>query len=99
MAALEAGAGNAVPVSMACAVAGIVVGAVGLTGLGLKFSSMMISPSGGNLLLALALVLIASLSLWIGLPATAAYIVLVMPTAPPPTPELRRPVPTRRPGA
>lgn len=82
MAALEAGARNAVPVSMACAVAGIVVGVVGLTGLGLKFSSMMISLSGGNLLLALALVLIASLILGMGLPVTAAYIVLVILTAP-----------------
>ena len=39
--ALETGAKNAIPVSVACAVAGVVVGVVGLTGLGLKFSSLM----------------------------------------------------------
>ncbi|MEX2535261.1 MAG: TRAP transporter fused permease subunit [Trueperaceae bacterium] len=82
IAALEAGARNAVPVSLACAVAGIVVGVVGLTGLGLKFSSLMLSFSGGNLLLALLMVIIASLILGMGLPVTASYIVLVILTAP-----------------
>lgn len=80
--ALELGARNAVAVSMACAVAGIIVGVVGLTGLGLKFSSMMIAFSGGNLLLALLLVLIASLILGMGLPVTAAYIVLIILVGP-----------------
>ncbi len=80
--ALELGARNAVAVSMACAVAGIIVGVVGLTGLGLKFSAMMIAFSGGNLLLALILVLIASLILGMGLPVTAAYIVLIILVGP-----------------
>ncbi len=79
---LALGARNAVPVSMACAVAGIIVGVVGLTGLGLKFSSMMIALSGGNLVLALLLVLIASLILGMGLPVTAAYIVLIVLVGP-----------------
>ncbi|MBF9030566.1 TRAP transporter fused permease subunit [Rhodobacterales bacterium HKCCE3408] len=80
--ALEIGARNAVAVSMACAVAGIIVGVVGLTGLGLKFSAMMIAFSGGNLVLALILVLIASLILGMGLPVTAAYIVLIILVGP-----------------
>jgi TRAP transporter 4TM/12TM fusion protein len=80
--ALELGARNAVAVSMACAVAGIIVGVVGLTGLGLKFSAMMIAFSGGNLLLALVLVIIASLILGMGLPVTAAYIVLIILVGP-----------------
>ncbi|WP_050526190.1 TRAP transporter permease [Pseudorhodobacter aquimaris] len=80
--ALELGARNAVAVSMACAVAGIVVGVVGLTGLGLKFSAMMIAFSGGNILLALVLVLLASLILGMGLPVTAAYIVLIILVGP-----------------
>jgi len=63
-------------------VAGIIVGVVGLTGLGLKFSSMMISLSGGNLALALVFVLIASLILGMGLPVTAAYIVLIVLVGP-----------------
>lgn len=79
---LELGARNAVAVSMACAVAGIVVGVVGLTGLGLKFSAMMIAFSGGNVVLALILVLLASLVLGMGLPVTAAYIVLIILVGP-----------------
>ncbi|QEA38822.1 TRAP transporter permease [Pistricoccus aurantiacus] len=79
---LELGARNAVPVSMACAVAGIIVGVVGLTGLGLKFSAMMLAFSQGNLLLALVLVLLASLVLGMGLPVTASYIVLIVLVGP-----------------
>ncbi len=80
--ALALGARNAVAVSVACAVAGIIVGVVGLTGLGLKFSSMMVALSGGNLVLALFLVLVASLVLGLGLPVTAAYIVLIVLVGP-----------------
>ncbi|MCQ0092827.1 TRAP transporter permease [Roseovarius sp. M141] len=80
--ALALGARNAVAVTMACAVAGIIVGVVGLTGLGLKFSSMMVAFSGGNLVLALILVLLASLVLGMGLPVTAAYIVLIVLVGP-----------------
>jgi TRAP transporter 4TM/12TM fusion protein len=76
------GARNAVPVSMACAVAGIIVGVVGLTGLGLKFSAMMIAFSQGNIILAILLVIIASLILGMGLPVTAAYIVLIVLVGP-----------------
>ncbi len=79
---LELGARNAVAVSMACAVAGIIVGVVGLTGLGLKFSSMMLAFSGGNILLALLMVLLASLVLGMGLPVTASYIVLIVLVGP-----------------
>ena len=80
--ALELGARNAVAVSVACAVAGIIVGVVGLTGLGLKFGSMMIALAGDNLVLALIFVLIASLVLGLGLPVTAAYIVLIVLVGP-----------------
>ena len=89
---MELGARNAVAVSMACAVAGIIVGVVGLTGLGLKFSSMMIAFSGGNLVLALILVLLASLILGMGLPVTAAYIVLIILVGPALTSEFGVPI-------
>ncbi|MFN3984125.1 MAG: TRAP transporter permease [Rhodocyclaceae bacterium] len=79
---LSLGARNAVAVSMACAVAGIIVGVVGLTGLGLKFSSMMLAFSGGNIVLALLMVILASLVLGMGLPVTAAYIVLIVLVGP-----------------
>ncbi|GGA61617.1 TRAP transporter permease [Pelagibacterium lentulum] len=80
--ACEVGAKNALTVSIACAIGGIIVGVIGLTGLGLKFSSMMLAFSGGNILLALLLVLIASLILGFGLPVTAAYIVLIILVGP-----------------
>ncbi|HSH74097.1 MAG TPA: TRAP transporter fused permease subunit, partial [Longimicrobiales bacterium] len=73
---------NALPVSLACAVAGIIVGVVGLTGLGLKFSGLMLSFSQGSLFLALVLVLLASLVLGMGLPVTASYIVLIILAGP-----------------
>ncbi len=80
--ALELGARNAIAVSIACAVAGVIVGVVGLTGLGLKFSAMMMAFSGGNLFVALFLVILASLILGMGLPVTAAYIVLIILVGP-----------------
>jgi len=80
--ALELGARNAVAVSVACAVAGIIVGVVGLTGLGLKFSSLMIAFAGDSILLALIIVILASLVLGMGLPVTASYIVLVVLVGP-----------------
>jgi TRAP transporter 4TM/12TM fusion protein len=73
---------NTLPVSLACAIAGIIVGVVGLTGLGLKFSAMMLSFSQGSLFLALILLLLASLVLGMGLPVTASYIVLIILAGP-----------------
>ncbi len=90
--ALESGAKNAIPVTVACALSGIVVGMIGLTGLGLKFSSLMISFSGGNLLLALFLLILASLVLGMGLPVTASYIVLAVLAAPALTNEFGIPI-------
>ncbi len=80
--AFRVGLLNAVPVSVACAVAGVVVGIITLTGLGLKFSALMLAFSGGNLLLAILLVILASLVLGMGLPVTASYIVLAVLAAP-----------------
>ncbi|NOX33491.1 MAG: TRAP transporter permease [Deltaproteobacteria bacterium] len=74
--ALENGAKNAVMVSVACAAAGIIVGMVSLTGMGLKFSSLVIDLSYGIKVLAILLIGSASLVLGMGLPVTASYIVL-----------------------
>ncbi|MBW2209317.1 MAG: TRAP transporter fused permease subunit [Deltaproteobacteria bacterium] len=79
---LEQGARNAVVVGVACAAAGIIVGVVNLTGTGLRFSSLVVSLSQGNLLLALGLIAITSLLLGMGLPVTASYIVLVILAGP-----------------
>jgi len=74
--ALQRGAQNAVLVSVACAAAGIIVGMVTLTGMGLKFSSLVIDLSFGIKALAILLIGLASLVLGMGLPVTASYIVL-----------------------
>ncbi len=74
--ALEKGAVNALMVSIACAAAGVIVGMVTLTGMGLKFSSLVLDLSFGIKALAILLIGAASLVLGMGLPVTASYIVL-----------------------
>jgi TRAP transporter 4TM/12TM fusion protein len=76
MSSLERGARNAIMVSVACAAAGIIVGMVTLTGMGLKFSSLVLDLSFGIKALAILLIGAASLVLGMGLPVTASYIVL-----------------------
>ncbi|MDF1554615.1 MAG: TRAP transporter permease [Deferrisomatales bacterium] len=80
--ALEHGAVNAVMVSVACAAAGIIVGMVTLTGLGLQFSGLVLELSFGIKMLAILLIGAASLVLGMGLPVTASYIVLVILAGP-----------------
>jgi TRAP transporter 4TM/12TM fusion protein len=71
-----------VPVGVTCAVAGILVGVVSLTGLGLKFSGILIGLSGGHLLPALLATAGALLVLGLALPVTASYVVAAVITAP-----------------
>ncbi|MFE3459071.1 TRAP transporter permease [Nocardiopsis aegyptia] len=73
---------NTLPVSVACAVAGIIVAMVGLTGLGLTLSNVMVNVFEGNLLLTLVMVLVASLIMGMGLPVTASYVVLAVLAVP-----------------
>ena len=70
------------PVALATATAGIIIGVVTLTGIGLKFSSFIVSISGNNLLVALVLTMASSLVLGMGLPTAAAYILVATLTAP-----------------
>ncbi|MBA1336631.1 MAG: TRAP-type uncharacterized transport system, fused permease component [Firmicutes bacterium] len=78
----ERTARGSITVSIACACAGIVVGVVSLTGLGLRLSSIILSLAGGILPLALFYTMIASIILGMGLPTTACYIVLAVLAAP-----------------
>jgi TRAP transporter 4TM/12TM fusion protein len=78
---LAAGAG-AVQVAAACAAAGIVVGVASLTGIGLRMSELIVTLSHGNLFLALLLTALGSIVLGMGLPTTAAYVVLAALGAP-----------------
>jgi TRAP-type uncharacterized transport system fused permease subunit len=80
--ALEAGAIGVLGVAVTCAAAGIIVGVVTLTGLGLKFSSIVIHLAGGNLLLT---AMLTSLVVWIvglAVPVTASYIICAVIAAP-----------------
>lgn len=80
--ALEAGARNIIGVGVACAVAGMIVGTVTLTGIGLKLANGLLSLSGGNILLALFFTMIASIVLGMGVPTTANYVIMATITAP-----------------
>ena len=79
---MERAGRGAVQVAAACAAAGIVVGVASLTGIGLRMSELIIQVSGGNLLSALMLTALGSIVLGMGLPTTAAYVVLAALGAP-----------------
>ncbi len=74
VAALREGAEHTVPVAMACACAGIVIGIVLQTGLGLRFTAFLVDFAGGSLMLALIITMVAALILGMGMPTTPAYI-------------------------
>jgi TRAP transporter 4TM/12TM fusion protein len=77
LSALEDGARNTLSVAMACACAGIVIGCVSITGLGITFTQAVIGLAQDSLLLALVLTAIAGIILGMGMPTTPAYIVMV----------------------
>ena len=79
---LVAGARNMIGIGVATAAAGIIVGTVSLTGVGLVMTEVVEILSGGNLILMLALVAVISLILGMGLPTTANYIVVSTLMAP-----------------
>ena len=79
---MKNGALMALPISAACGAAGIIVGVVGQTGIGLQFTQFVMDFSGGHLLIALGLVSLVAMVLGMGLPVTAAYIVLAIMVVP-----------------
>jgi TRAP transporter 4TM/12TM fusion protein len=82
MQAMEMGARRSLPILAAVGSVGIIMGVLYQTGLGLKFSSMVISLSQGNLFFGIIMVGIASFVLGMGLPTSAAYIVLSVMAVP-----------------
>ncbi|CEP66132.1 TRAP C4-dicarboxylate transport system permease DctM subunit [Moorella glycerini] len=80
--ALAAGSRDNISIAAACAAAGIIVGVVSATGVGVKFSSLLNVLSASNPILALILTMIAALILGMGLPPTAVYIILAALTIP-----------------
>ncbi|HSA79292.1 MAG TPA: TRAP transporter permease, partial [Geminicoccaceae bacterium] len=79
---LAAGARNMIGIGVATAAAGIIVGTVTLTGIGLKMTEFVEFISGGYLLLMLIFTAVISLILGMGLPTTANYIVVATLMAP-----------------
>jgi TRAP transporter 4TM/12TM fusion protein len=75
--ALIEGAKGAIGVAMACACAGIVIGIIALTGVGIVFTQVVVNVSGSSLFLALLLTMAAGIVLGMGMPTTPAYIVMV----------------------
>lgn len=80
--ALYLGAKDSVGIAAVCATAGIIIGCVTMTGLGTKFSSMVLVLAQGNLILLGILTGLICLLLGMGLPTTAAYIITVTVAAP-----------------
>lgn len=80
--AIQVGARNTLIIGATVGVIGVIVGVISLTGMGLKFSDLVISMAGGNLMLALLLVAIASLVLGMGVPVTASYLIVAVLAVP-----------------
>jgi TRAP transporter 4TM/12TM fusion protein len=80
--ALESGTTGVLNVAATCAAAGLIVGVVTLTGLGLKFSSIVIAYAGGSVILT---AIYTALIVWVvglAVPVTASYIICAVITAP-----------------
>ena len=75
--ALEDGAKNTLSVALACAAAGIVIGVVTLTGLGITFTNVVVEVARNSMLLALIVTAAAGIVLGMGMPTTPAYIIMV----------------------
>ncbi|XWN33224.1 MAG: TRAP transporter fused permease subunit [Devosia sp.] len=80
--AMALGANNMVTTAVLLIAVGLIVNVIAMTGIGNTFSLMISEWAGGNMLIAITLIALASLVLGMGLPVTAAYIVLATLSAP-----------------
>jgi TRAP transporter 4TM/12TM fusion protein len=80
--ALRGGSIGVLSVASTCAAAGIIVGVVTLTGLGLKFSSIIIAYAGGSLFLTAVYTAIIVWVIGLAVPVTASYIICAVIAAP-----------------
>ena len=80
--AFEAGARTGVTVAMAVAAAGLIIGCLFLSGIGMQFSYILVNLSGGQLWLALIYTTFAAILLGLSLPTTAVYLTLAIIVAP-----------------
>ena len=75
--ALAEGAKGAVLVAVACALSGLIVGCIYQSGLGVRFTSVMMEISGGNVVITLVACGLAAIVLGMGMPISPAYVLLV----------------------
>lgn len=80
--ALEKGAKGSLIVAICCASAGIITGTIDFTGLGMRFSNVLLTLAGGNVIVLLFLTMIASLILGLPLPPVTCYLILAVLAAP-----------------
>lgn len=80
--AITEGSKAVVPIAIACAAAGIIAGTLGITGLGSKISGLIIVVSGDITFFALLFTMLTAIILGMGLPTTAAYLILATVVAP-----------------
>ncbi len=73
---------SAISVGVACAMAGIISGVIMGSGLGFRISSILVTVAGHSMLLLLVLTMVVSLIMGMGVPTTAAYLVLAALVAP-----------------
>lgn len=80
--AIKSSASGTVSVATACAIVGIIIGTVLGSGLGYRLSAILVDIAGGKLPLLLVMTMLVSLILGMGLPTSAAYLVLATLVAP-----------------
>jgi TRAP transporter 4TM/12TM fusion protein len=80
--ALERGAKASLIVVVCCASAGLITGVISMTGLGMRFSDILVTVAGGSTFLLLFLTMIASLILGLPLPPVTCYLILAILAAP-----------------
>lgn len=80
--ALRRGAEQSISVAVPCAAAGVIIGVIVQSGLGLKFTTLILTLSGGAMLPTLVLSMLVCLVLGMGMPTTSAYILTAVLMAP-----------------
>jgi TRAP transporter 4TM/12TM fusion protein len=80
--ALEKGAKGALIVAVCCASAGLITGAISMSGLGMRFSDVLVGAAGGSMIVLLLFTMIASLILGLPLPPVTCYLILAVLAAP-----------------
>jgi TRAP-type uncharacterized transport system fused permease subunit len=82
MVAMEKGAKGSLIVAACCASAGLITGVISLTGMGMRFSDVLVSLAGGNMIILLLLTMTASLIMGLPLPPVSCYLILAVLAAP-----------------